>query len=266
MATLKNTTVNDTGFILLPNGTTVQRPASPTTGQTRFNSTLNTVECFSLGNVWSYMPNIITSNNLVARYDAGEPASYSGTGTIWYDISGNGNNATLVNSPAYSSTYGGGFQFNKSNTYVTLPTGLLTGTDFTVMMWIKGDGTTAAQTIFCNYPAGNLQMFYGVSFVGMYLANSSAYAVAGTYYSPNIIQFTALRRGSDLEVYLNNTLIRVGSSSSILGGAVAFRMGTNTSGGEQFGGTIYTCQVYNSALTSEKIVQNYQALRTRFGV
>lgn len=37
MATLKNTTINDTGFIQLPTGTTAQRP-TPTTGMIRVNT------------------------------------------------------------------------------------------------------------------------------------------------------------------------------------------------------------------------------------
>jgi hypothetical protein len=266
MATLKNTIIDGTEYFQLPGGTTAQRPSSPTAGQSRYNSTLNTVEWYTgSNNLWYYMPNIPITN-MTARYDAGEPSSYSGTGTTWADISGNSNNGTLVNSPTYSSTYGGGFQFNKSNTYVTLPTGLLTGNDFTVIMWLKGDGTGGGQTLFGNYPAGNLQMFYGTSYIGMYLANASAYADAGIWYTSNIVQYAALRSGTNLEIYLNGTLIRVGSSSAVLGGSVPFRIGTNTSGSEQFGGTIYTCQVYTSALSSSKIVENYQALRTRFGV
>jgi hypothetical protein len=40
-------------------------------------------------------PAIIT-NGLVLNLDAGNPASYSGSGTTWTDLSGNGNNGTLV--------------------------------------------------------------------------------------------------------------------------------------------------------------------------
>jgi len=39
MATLKNLTVNDTGFIRLPNGTTAERPGSPVAGMLRYNTT-----------------------------------------------------------------------------------------------------------------------------------------------------------------------------------------------------------------------------------
>ena len=49
MATLKNSTVNDTGFLQLPAGTTAQRPASPTVGMVRFNITLGYAEVYNGG-------------------------------------------------------------------------------------------------------------------------------------------------------------------------------------------------------------------------
>ena len=51
MATLKNSTVNATGYIQLPVGTTAQRPASPVTGYMRFNSTLGYIEFYN-GSSW----------------------------------------------------------------------------------------------------------------------------------------------------------------------------------------------------------------------
>jgi hypothetical protein len=51
MATLKNTTINDTGFVQLPSGTTAQRPASPTAGMIRYNSDLGYPEIYD-GTNW----------------------------------------------------------------------------------------------------------------------------------------------------------------------------------------------------------------------
>ena len=42
------------------------------------------------------VPSILT-DNLVLNLDAGDSNSYSGSGTTWTDLSGNGNNGTLVN-------------------------------------------------------------------------------------------------------------------------------------------------------------------------
>jgi hypothetical protein len=57
--------------------------------------------------------NNIVRDRLVLNLDAGDAKSYSGSGSIWYDRSGNGYNATLYNSPAYSAGY---LQFRSSTT------------------------------------------------------------------------------------------------------------------------------------------------------
>lgn len=46
MASLKNTTINDTGFIQLPSGTTAQRPTAAA-GMMRYNSTLGCTEIYN---------------------------------------------------------------------------------------------------------------------------------------------------------------------------------------------------------------------------
>ena len=51
MATLKNTTINDTGYMGLPVGTTAQRPVSPVAGMVRFNTTLGYAEVYN-GTTW----------------------------------------------------------------------------------------------------------------------------------------------------------------------------------------------------------------------
>ena len=57
-----------------------------------------------------------------------DDSSYPGTGTAWNDMSGNGMNATLVNSPTFVSTDGGYFSLNGTNQYFTVPSGF---SDFT---------------------------------------------------------------------------------------------------------------------------------------
>jgi hypothetical protein len=51
------------------------------------------------------IPNIV-SNGLVLHLDAGNSTSYPGSGTTWFDLSGRGNNGTLVNGVGYNSGNG----------------------------------------------------------------------------------------------------------------------------------------------------------------
>ena len=46
MAQLQTTTINDTGFMQLPSGTTAQRPASPVAGMIRYNTSLGWTEWY----------------------------------------------------------------------------------------------------------------------------------------------------------------------------------------------------------------------------
>jgi len=68
MAQLKNTTINDTGFLQLPNGTTAQRQASPANGMMRYNTTLSIAEWYDAEYAaWyptGYLPPIATGGTV----------------------------------------------------------------------------------------------------------------------------------------------------------------------------------------------------------
>ena len=59
-------------------------------------------------------PNVVT-DGLVLYLDAGNVKSYPGTGTVWSDLSGDGNNGDLINGITYSS---GNLLFDGSIDYV----------------------------------------------------------------------------------------------------------------------------------------------------
>jgi hypothetical protein len=70
------------------------------------------------------LPTNVT-NGLVAQLEAGNPSSYPGSGTIWYDISGNGNDFTLFNGASYDSTtksmvFDGSDDYARSTNFIDL--------------------------------------------------------------------------------------------------------------------------------------------------
>ena len=88
-------------------------------------------------------PSLVSA--LVLDLDAGNSASYAGTGTTWTDLSGKGNHGTLYNSVTYNSSNLGSLVFNGyengqgPNPYVLLPTNTdfdFGSGDFTVELWI----------------------------------------------------------------------------------------------------------------------------------
>jgi len=93
---------------------------------------------------------VVNRSHPLARGLVGAWAFQDGGGSVLRDISGNGHDGTIVNSPAWVSTaHGGGLQFVKaSTTYVTFPTDIFDlGSDgsawltkiFTVSLWIRPD-------------------------------------------------------------------------------------------------------------------------------
>ena len=83
------------------------------------------------------IPPLVTSG-LTMWLDAGNPASYSGTGSTWYDLSGFGSNITLVNAPTWHSgtpayfSFDGYTQYGTGNTPQVLP-----NSQYTKSMWLN---------------------------------------------------------------------------------------------------------------------------------
>jgi len=67
----------------------------------------------------NYNPKI-TTDGLVLCLDAANPKSYPGSGTAWFDISGNSRNGTLTNSPTFSSSNQGYFSFDGTDDFVSI--------------------------------------------------------------------------------------------------------------------------------------------------
>ena len=66
----------------------------------------------------------VGQEGLVLNLDAGISPSYSGSGSTWYDLTGNGYNATLVNSPTHNSSTGY-ISFNGTTQYANQTVPLL---------------------------------------------------------------------------------------------------------------------------------------------
>ena len=86
-------------------------------------------------------PSIVT-DGLVLNLDAGFVSSYPKTGTTWKDLSGNGNNGTLVNGVGFS---GGSMVFDGSGKRATTQSSL-SSTFLTASIWYKRDDIVSSST------------------------------------------------------------------------------------------------------------------------
>lgn len=78
----------------------------------------------------------IPKNNLITHISAAAVRSYSGAGTILTDLTGNGNNFT-INTPIYSSGYGGKLNFDGASSLVSVNNAPIAGSNKrTIALWV----------------------------------------------------------------------------------------------------------------------------------
>ena len=208
----------------------------------------------------------IVQNGLILDVDAAVSRSYSGSGLTVNGLVG-GIGGTLINGVGYGTANNGHFIFDGTNDQIQISqigSALLSGSqDFTISAWVQSSGGTG--TIFANYLAGNLQVLYSPSYIGLWLNGAVAYANTATYYSANIVNLVAQRSsGTNITIYLNGQVIKTGTSNSTIGTTLDFRIGANTANGELFQGKLYNIQVYNRALSATEVLQNYNATKGRY--
>lgn len=219
-------------------------------------------------------PGIVTSN-LVMNLDAGDSNSYPGVGSAWTDLSGNNNGGTLLNGVGYSSSNGGSMIFDGGNDFVDIGDSAnfkaLTY-PLTFSMWVKPD-TLSQNSVIMNFNVndtnsgyamgiyanqnsilvGKNTYQYGLSRIGSYLVSGQWAEWTTVFTDPTHISFYLNGASQTLSNVANYWA--VGTSGSKIG------QRTNT---EAFDGSISDVRIYNRALSSAEIQQNYNALSSRY--
>ena len=218
----------------------------------------------------------IVRYGLVLDLDAGNTASYSGSGTTWTDLSASGNTGTLTNGPTYSSANGGSIVFDGVDDYVNCgsPSTLNFGTgNFNLSCWVNILSTSGADWIgiISRYVSGVgfwIQLNPGNRYVG-FGWDGSNFITSSTSAGGGQWKFISCQRtgSTSAEVYVNG--ISVASSSSMPSGTSngqQIDIGRIDIAGRYSAGNIAQVSIYNRALTAAEISQNYNALRGRYGL
>ena len=229
-----------------------------------------------------HSPRIVT-DGLVLCLDAGNRKSYPGSGTTWTDLSGRGNNGTLVNGVGYNSGNGGSLVFDGVNDGVQLPHNsywILTPTSsFSLCSWFYAEPTTQnGSMIFshqkCNNPSIQITVNTTTSLscrIGGSTNNFATYNanVTGKW---NYVVYTFDGVGS-MKLYLNADLVATQTStatwSSYSPGYSEVWLGRrfDCGGTNELTGKIASFSYYKDrALTASEIQQNFNAIRGRFGI
>lgn len=212
-----------------------------------------------------YHNSYIPMTGLVQCLDAANPRSYPGSGTTWYDISGNGHNITLGAGVSFTSGVGNGvLQFAKDSTGTGTNTSLnLASSDNTVISFVrKLANSDSGRTI--TAINNNWLMAHHDDTYGDYYAEGWVNDITTPKSDTIWRMFTATGNiSSDTwTTYANETLLASNSNGS------QGPNGWNLNG--QYG-QYSTCQianllVWNRVLTTTEISQVFNSFRGRFGI
>lgn len=209
----------------------------------------------------NYNPAIVM-NGLVMYVDAANVKSYPGSGTTWFDMSGNGNNGTLINSPTYNTTNGGTFTFNGTNNYITSTFATTVGQELTVMGWLYSTETTANYKNFFDSVTARPMIWWNT--LGQIEFDAAYYTTTTVYRNQWVhVALSKPAGSSSASYYVNGTLVGTGTAYSVSAVTLTW---FNRAAGQIWKGDSSNIQAYNRALSANDILQNYTALSKRFGI
>jgi len=216
----------------------------------------------------------IVTDGLVFYVDAGNSKSYPGSGTTWSDLAGS-NVGTLTNGPTYDSGNAGSIVFDGVDDYTQFNQSISL-TEATFIAWVKRSGQQDAWAgiLFSRGGGGDTSgLGYRASTnqIGYHWNNSSStynwvsgltapdgewcmavLSVSSTVATAYLYQESGITSATNTRSHPSTTL------GSLVIGRDPFGANRSISGNCAIG------QIYNRALTSTEVLQNYNALKNRF--
>lgn len=219
----------------------------------------------------------IVRDGLVLYLDAANKKSYSGTGTAWNDLSGNGRNTTLINGVGYNSV---GMSFDGTNDRVD-------GSSTASTMGITTDLTISIFTKRSSSPTNVLQGQAGFGTGGSISFKNSTYYFADintttptryilpitptggnmTPYENVWVNLCVTVSGTTAKAYLNGNLVTTQVMDTTIKSFSSEVFGIGGGYGYfSLQGDVSIASVYNRALSDQEIQQNFNAVRGRYNV
>ena len=216
----------------------------------------------------------ISNSGLMLHLDAGTTASYSGSGTTWNDLSGNGSNVTLTNT-TYSAANGGSIVFNGTNAYANFNANIGSTNVVTVEMWVKTN--TLADAMYFGFNV--YDAFIKSGSIGFNTANSDQYGIPSSKVDylgiqgawKHIVYVMYSGSKTNNKIYVNGdrqTLEQI--LGSFNNANASFNNGSGRISSWLNGLTwlanmnLASFKVYNRELTAQEITNNFNASSSRF--
>jgi hypothetical protein len=225
----------------------------------------------------------VITDGLYVHYDLANTNSYPGSGTTITDLQGNVD-LTIVSTPPFTGLNGGGLDLDGSTDYAY--TSSLSFTPYCIDYWWTNDDTIGTGVM-----QGNYQQVLGL---GSYPGGITLGAFTGGM-TDETIAFWGNADISNGATYIRE-VVNIGTHNIVINWngttydiwvdgvkKTTYAMDTNGhctlhsrdsiflgkddgGGGYEFDGKIHNFRIYTSSLDDSQVLQNYNALRKRFGV
>jgi hypothetical protein len=210
-------------------------------------------------------------NGLIFCFDVKNPKSYSGSGSSFSDIGGNlsstsSNFTSYSSDPGYISfngANGSGIQFPRSSIHDTQTP--------SVEVWMRTNATTQFGFWF---EKGTVNTQYSLFQEGDNIvwrqASASQYTTTANYITTGIwYQIVGTYASGSRKTYINGTLVTSDNAThGVNTGGAGIGLGSFGGGqtGYQFNGDLAIVKAYNRELSATEVLENFNALRIRFGI
>jgi hypothetical protein len=204
-------------------------------------------------------PSIVT-NGLVMNLDAKNPASYNGTGSTWTDLTGNGNNGTIVNATWNAGGWfdGTGSRYALDEITFTCNNASIGYDPLTFSLWMRANSVNQFIAFYCG---DQIHMQYDTWSGNTSLAAGGAYDEIYSGVTVNYgewFNFVCTYDGTTLKLYKNGQMIASGPKSY----NTTTRNGVIGSGDQSFGQVM----IYNIVLSDAEVLQNFNATKASYGL
>jgi hypothetical protein len=213
---------------------------------------------------------------LVLDLDAGNILSYPLTGTTWFDLSGNNNNATLINGASYNTDVGGNILFDGTNDYalVANSASLNNWSALSIGVWFKfttsnssylrliEKGANNEITIAINFNAPTYKLFL------QKLGDTSVAITSTNALNDNKYHYAVVTIDSSYlcKLYIDGILNGQFQSTAPLIKTGDVNIGRFGGNGFFWNGNMAIIQIHNIVLSDTQITNNFNANKTRFGL
>lgn len=227
----------------------------------------------------------IVQSNLMINLDAAVYESYSGTGSIWTNLANTNSNGTLQTPPTFSTNT---FVFDGVDDAIALVPDFFVQNDakaFSISTWSKSNQTTGG-TLFGQQntntpstasgwvPVVYLQNDGKIRFEPFWTGSSSNAILSTAAVNDNVWHYVVCTFSSGTAKLYIDTIYQnqlTGLAQSAYASPHYYFIGAGYAGGRGLGtnffaGSISRFTFYNKELNTTEILQNFNALRGRFGV